>query len=343
MTDSTFTKTSKVSAFPENLYQIPTLNQQFPSHPQRDFNLITTHQQRIAVLTLGMALLTLFLMALGSATRVMNAGLSCPDWPLCYGSLIPAQQMNLQVFLEWFHRLVASSLGLFALLLTGLSWFWRKHLPSWVPVAASFSLCLIVVQAILGGLTVTQLLRFDVVSAHLATGLLFFTTLLTIGMMLLPYRGTGAVKSLTWLGLGAAGFVYVQSLLGALVASQWAVYQCLGASRLCGVLHNHLSGVIPVSLSVLLLGGLAWRRAALHPWLRCCSQMGLVLLGAQVLLGVLTLRLKLQIPAITVAHQVIGAMLLGCLVAFSVLALRDRFQTQIQVQQDSVDLLPSGL
>jgi cytochrome c oxidase assembly protein subunit 15 len=49
-------------------------------------------------LVLGMTFLTLFLMALGSATRVMNAGLACPDWPLCYGELVPRQQMNLQVF-----------------------------------------------------------------------------------------------------------------------------------------------------------------------------------------------------------------------------------------------------
>ena len=34
----------------------------------------------------------------------MNAGLACPDWPLCYGQLVPTQQMNLQVFLEWFHQ-----------------------------------------------------------------------------------------------------------------------------------------------------------------------------------------------------------------------------------------------
>ena len=42
---------------------------------------------------------TLVLMAIGSATRVMNAGLACPDWPLCYGQLVPSQQMNLQVCL----------------------------------------------------------------------------------------------------------------------------------------------------------------------------------------------------------------------------------------------------
>ena len=45
------------------------------------------------------------LVVIGGATRVMEAGLACPDWPLCYGTLLPGKQMNAQVFLEWFHRL----------------------------------------------------------------------------------------------------------------------------------------------------------------------------------------------------------------------------------------------
>jgi cytochrome c oxidase assembly protein subunit 15 len=66
----------------------------------------------------------------------MNAGLACPDWPLCYGQLVPTQQMNLQVFLEWFHRLDASLIGLSTLALVGLSWWFRKELPKWLPWAS---------------------------------------------------------------------------------------------------------------------------------------------------------------------------------------------------------------
>ena len=121
-----------------------------------------------------MAFATLALMAVGSATRVMNAGLACPDWPLCYGQLVPTAQMNLRVFLEWFHRLDASLIGLMAIGLVGLCAWYRRSLPTWLPWAAVGALFLIVVQGILGGLTVIELLRFDIVTAHLGTALLFF-------------------------------------------------------------------------------------------------------------------------------------------------------------------------
>ncbi|UBF27572.1 heme A synthase [Kovacikia minuta CCNUW1] len=281
-------------------------------------------QEWISRLVFGMAAATLFLMALGSATRVMNAGLACPDWPLCYGELIPRQQMNLQVFLEWFHRLIASSMGLFAIALVSLSWWYRRVVPGWLPGASAFALGLVIFQGVLGGLTVTEMLRFDIVTAHLATGLLFFVTLLTIGMALLPYQGTGSVGRLSWVGLVAAFLVYLQSILGALVSSQWALHQCLSTSNLCLVMNSHIAGVVPATLATLLLVVMAWRTPALHPILRRLANAagGLVLL--QILLGVATFKLRLQVEPLTVAHQAIGATLLGTLVAFTVLALREQ-------------------
>ncbi|NES07528.1 MAG: hypothetical protein F6K22_34900, partial [Okeania sp. SIO2F4] len=53
------------------------------------------------------------------------------------------------------------------------------------------------------------------------------------------------------------------------------------------------------------------------------SRGGLLVL-AQIGLGVMTFRLRLQIELLTVSHQAVGAALLGTLVAFSVIALRDR-------------------
>lgn len=295
------------------------LNQQTTLNP-------TEHgaKERIRRLVWKISIATIILMAIGSATRVMNAGLACPDWPLCYGEVVPVKQMNLQVFLEWFHRLDAALIGISALSLAIMSWWNRRVLPDWLPWAATFALGLIFFQGILGGLTVTQLLRFDIVTAHLGTALLFFTTLLVIGTALLPYQGTGTVGKLPIISLTAAIFVYIQSLLGALVGSRWALHQCFGASQLCSVMYSHIGGVVPPTLATLAVVWLSWRTPALHPTLRYLANLALGCLILQILLGVATLRLHLQVEPLTVAHQAVGATLLGILVAFTVLAFRDR-------------------
>lgn len=271
-----------------------------------------------------MAIATWLLMAVGSATRVMNAGLACPDWPLCYGELVPTAQMNLQVFLEWFHRLDAALIGLSAIALTALSWWYRTRLPGWVPSASTLALFLIVFQGILGGLTVTQLLRFDIVTAHLGAALVFFITLVAIGLMLTPYQATGTVGKLPWIASIAALLIYLQSLLGALVGSQWALHQCLGASQLCGVMNSHIIGIVPATVGTLAVIAIARRTPALNARLRQLANWAGICLIVQLLLGVATFRLHLQVEPLTVAHQAVGAALLATLVGFSVLAWRDR-------------------
>ncbi|MDY6784574.1 MAG: heme A synthase [Cyanobacteriota bacterium] len=273
------------------------------------------------------AIATWLLMAVGSATRVMNAGLACPDWPLCYGQWIPKAQMNLRVFLEWFHRLDAALIGFSALALVGLSLWYRRVLPKWLPWASAFALLTIVFQGVLGGLTVTQLLRFDIVTAHLGTALVFFCTLIAIATMLLPYQGTGASGKLPWMGLTAALLIYFQSLLGALVGSRWALHQCLAGSQLCAVMNSHIIGVVPATVATLTAVVVAWRTPALHPILRTLAKVAASLVVLQILLGVATFYLHLQVEPLTVSHQAVGAALLGVLVAFTVIALRDRTQT----------------
>ena len=269
------------------------------------------------------AIATLALMAIGSATRVMNAGLACPDWPLCYGTLIPSQQMNLQVFLEWFHRLDAALIGLSTIALVGFSVWYRRVLPAWTPWMSLFALGLILFQGVLGGLTVTQLLRFDIVTAHLGTALLFFTTLLVMGVLLLPFQATGTAGNLPWFSLTAALLVYLQSLSGGLVGSRWALHQCLLVSQLCGIMNTHLMGVVPASLSTIAIVVLAWR-APVPAVLRTLATLAGGLLLLQIALGFATFRLHLQVEFLTVSHQAIGACLLGTLVCFTVLAWRDR-------------------
>ncbi len=280
-------------------------------------------QKWMRFLVWKIAIATLLLMAVGSATRVMNAGLACPDWPLCYGQLVPTQQMNLQVFLEWFHRLDASLIGLSTLALVGLSWWFRKELPKWLPWACLGALGLIVFQGILGGLTVTQMLRFDIVTAHLGTALLFFASLVIIALCLTPYQGTTTAGKLRWASLTAAILVYVQCLLGALVGSRWALHQCFGGSQLCAVMNSHIIGVVPATLATLTVVFIAWRTPALHPTLRKLAWVAGGIVVLQVLLGVATFYLRLQVEPLTVIHHTVGAALFATLVALTTLGMRD--------------------
>ena len=286
-------------------------------------NAAPTPVDRIRRLVWKIAIATLALMAVGSATRVMNAGLACPDWPLCYGQLVPQQQMNLQVFLEWFHRLDAALIGLSTLWLVALSLWYRRQVPGWLPWAAVGALALIGVQGALGGLTVTQLLRFDIVTAHLGTALLFFSAMLIIACCLLPYRSTGTVGRLPWIGSAALTVVYTQCLLGGLVGSRWAAHQCLGLKELCQVMNSHLLGILPTTAIVLALTWTVWRTPALTYPLRRLGSLVSVLLVLQLVMGIATFRLRLQIEPLTVAHHTLGAALVGTLVCFTVLAWRD--------------------
>jgi cytochrome c oxidase assembly protein subunit 15 len=282
----------------------------------------------------AIAIATWMVMAIGSATRVMNAGLACPDWPLCYGTVLPAEQMNLQVFLEWFHRLVASTVGFATIVLCGASWYFRQSLPKWTPWATSGSFSLVVFQGILGGLTVTQLLRFDIVTAHLGTGLLFFSSLLAIATALTNQTTSEelpkSTSKLAWLGLIAALLVYIQSILGALVASQWALHQCFATQDMCIVLNTHLLGVIPATIASIAVVVMSWLTKAIQPSLRRFASIVGLLVIAQVAIGYATYKLHLQVEPLTIAHQATGAALLGSLVCFTVLAFRDSRQDQTQ-------------
>ncbi|APB33943.1 cytochrome oxidase assembly [Gloeomargarita lithophora Alchichica-D10] len=263
------------------------------------------------------------LMALGSATRVMEAGLACPDWPLCFGQVLPAQQMDLRVFLEWFHRLVAATVGFGVLLLVGMGWWWRAHLPRWLPWGVTAALGLVLWQGILGGLTVTQLLRFDIVTAHLGTGLAFFSLLLTLAVSLMDLSvALSLPQYLPGLSLVSAVTVYGQSLLGGLVASRWAAHQCFLGRELCQVLHWHLLGLIPAMGLVLVVGVQTLRQKRVAPWLGQLGHGVLVMLIVQIGVGVATYQLRLQVEPLTVTHQAVGALLLGMLVVLTVLLQR---------------------
>lgn len=278
-------------------------------------------QKRLARLAAHLLVALIALVAIGGATRVMEAGLACPDWPLCYGSLLPGRQMNLQVFLEWFHRLDAFVVGVGLLVLAGASVWWRRLLPPWQPPLAVLCVLLVAAQAGLGALTVMQLLPAAVVTAHLLTALLLVALLSACHQGLRQPASPVPPAASGWRGLLALAsglallLVLGQCLLGGLMASQWAAGRCLNAGDGCSWLFSHRLAARPAALAVLLQAGLlAWQRPGLRP----LALFSTLLVALQIALGVLSLRLSLQVPAITVAHQISAALLVAALAALTV-------------------------
>src|SRR2546427_6167844 len=121
--------------------------------------------RRIAWVTVGF---TYFLIALGGTVRVFDSGLSCPDWPLCYGR--PYAPPEIHALLEESHRYTASivSILIIALAISALIWA-RKEKQVLIPaLMAPFFL---VIQIVLGGLTVLWKLPPTIITAHLGTAL----------------------------------------------------------------------------------------------------------------------------------------------------------------------------
>ena len=136
--------------------------------------------------TTGVALvLTYGVIVLGAWVRATASGLSCPDWPTCYGQLLPlpgeipadAGYSYFQVMLEWLHRLLAGvALGPLILLIGWLAWRVRDQSPR-MPLRAGTLILLLLVQAGLGGVTVLDQNSPWSVALHLSTALLLFSVL----------------------------------------------------------------------------------------------------------------------------------------------------------------------
>jgi heme a synthase len=184
---------------------------------------------------------------LGAFTRLVHAGLGCPDWPTCYGHYwVPntADEIHAanQAFAEtpvqtektWpeqIHRIFASSLGLLMIGLVAMAVRNRRAegQPLKLPL---FMLCFVVLQGLFGRWTVTLLLWPQVVTSHLLGG---FTTLSLLWLLVqrlgnfrwfLDASALVAVRKLRWLAVAGLLVVIMQIALGGWTTSNYAALAC---------------------------------------------------------------------------------------------------------------------
>ena len=164
-----------------------------------------TPTQPLGLQRAGLALLLalLALTALGGIVRVTGSGLACPDWPGCYGAVIPSGDFGEfaahQVWLEWTHRLAAAIIGL--LILAYALYALRRHRQRrgvWLP--AILAIPMLAVQVVLGGLTVTEQLEALIVTLHLAAAMLIVMLIAASWLGAFDWRAVSADESQAPLG-----------------------------------------------------------------------------------------------------------------------------------------------
>jgi cytochrome c oxidase assembly protein subunit 15 len=187
--------------------------------------------QLAARLATSTAALMFGLIVVGSVVRTTGSGLACPDWPLCHGRLIPPLQFN--VFIEWFHRLLALCVGLL-LFSTAGTILARRETRGRLGGLAALAVALYLTQALLGALTVWKLLDPSIVSGHLAVGLMLFSTLVATAMLARQAAGEderpapGVVRPEALLPLFAVAtlLTWCQAVLGGMVSTNHASLAC---------------------------------------------------------------------------------------------------------------------
>ncbi len=165
-----------------------------------------------------LAVCTLFLVVAGASVTSNDAGLSVPDWPLSYGKVMP--EMTGGIFYEHGHRMVATTVGFLTIIL--VVWLWRAESRRWLKRLGLAALGAVIVQGVLGGMTVLFMLPKPVSISHACLAQLFFSTTVAIALFTSPSwkRGPQLVSdsgtpSLRTLGLAAPIVVLAQLALGA--------------------------------------------------------------------------------------------------------------------------------
>ena len=167
----------------------------------------------------------LLLAVLGSWVRINGAGMTCPDWPLCHGALIPSLQGG--VVLEWSHRLLALVTGVLMIAAFAAGWRERRRIAG-VPAVLGYIAAIFAVQVVLGGLTVALSNTPWSVVVHWGTAMLLLAGLTALALLAVVAPRRIVVRhSLLGLVLTAcAGFAFLTMLAGSYVSSSGAGLAC---------------------------------------------------------------------------------------------------------------------
>jgi len=270
---------------------------------------------------------TALLIAAGGMVTSTGSGLSVPDWPNTYGWFMfsfPMSKWVGGIRYEHTHRLIASTVGFLTIILA--IWTWRVEPRAWVRRLAFAALGAVILQGLLGGLTVLLLLPPAVSIGHAGLAQLFFCITLTLAVVTSPSWKALSFPAndlmLRRVTLITTVLIYCQILVGATMRHVGAglaiptfplafghVVPPVWSSAIA-VHYAHRLGALVVLCAVFATAGHVWYW---HPRRREFTRPATLLVFfvcVQATLGAFVVLSSLQ-PIINTAHVVNGALVLG--------------------------------
>jgi cytochrome c oxidase assembly protein subunit 15 len=284
---------------------------------------------------------TVFLVLAGSLVTSTDSGLAVPDWPTTYGwnmFTFPPSMWVGGIFYEHGHRLIASTVGFLTIVLA--IWIWRVDPRSWMKRLGAAALAAVILQGILGGITVLYFLPTPVSTAHAGLAEIFFCMTVAIALFTSPrwIGETDAVDDhrLRALATATTLLVYVQILVGAAMRHSeaglaipdfpWMFGGVVPDHWTAGIAVHfaHRVGALLVASAILATAGRVWvhhRGRGAFAW-PAAVLVGLVIV--QITLGAFTVLSRLNV-AINSAHVVGGALVLATSLVLTLRSWRAKF------------------
>ena len=278
---------------------------------------------------------TFALITIGGLVRATESGLGCPDWPLCHGQIIPPFEYH--VLIEYSHRLTASVVGLLVVACAALVWF--KHRESaGLKRLMAVAVVALIVQVILGGITVLTELPAPIVTAHLFAAETLFAMLIVAALIARP--ATTALQAArkhpyfnTVLAMATVSMVIL--LTGTYIVGSGASAVCT-SWPLCtsdwlpnfGLQWEHMAHRLIAGLGGLYIIVAALKARRYKGQSRALAGMGMgaaALVVAQVLAGAANPWFRF-VPAAQIIHLSLASALWGHLIAMAVVAARLKFE-----------------
>jgi len=289
---------------------------------------------------------TVLLIAAGGMVTSTGSGLSVPDWPTSYGwnmFTFPLKHWVGGIRYEHSHRLIASTVGFLTIILA--IWTWRVEPRRWVRRLGFTALGAVILQGLLGGITVLLFLPPAVSIGHAGLAQLFFCMTVTMAVVTSPrWRNTvDPVDDPTLRKLAAAttALIYLQIILGATMRHNDAGLAIpdfpLAFGRLIppvwnaqvGIHFAHRVGALCVSIAILATAGHVFSRHGRRFELSRPAFFLVLLLLVQVTLGAYVIWSGKN-PLINTTHVVNGALVLGTSLMLTLRSYRIGFERLVQ-------------